>query len=288
MPKTDAQQDQRRAPRKGKSSPSTIVLKSKREIEKMRAAGKLVAEAHGRVRELIRPGITTAELDAAVEKLFLEHGATPLFRGVPCPEEGGPDFPAVTCTSVNEEVVHGIPGPRVLEEGDIVSVDTGCRFNGWCGDSAWTYAVGEVDAETQRLMDVGQAVLALAIREFGRCSRWTEVAAQMQELAESNGYGVVKELVGHAIGREMHEVPQVPNFVGGDFEEEDFELRPGLVLAIEPMINGGTADVVVCDDDWTVVTEDDAPSVHFEHTVALTANGPEILTFGVGNPLKID
>ncbi|QDT37505.1 type I methionyl aminopeptidase [Stratiformator vulcanicus] len=274
-------------PRKRREPGKPIVLKSRREIDKMYRAGQLVAEAHAAVRGLVRPGVTTAELNAAVEEVFLRNAATPLFLGVPCPEEGGPDFPAVTCISTNEEVVHGIPTERVLESGDIVSVDTGCRLDGWCGDSAWTYTVGEIDPATERLMEVGRETLALALRELPRRKKWTHIAAMMQELAESNGYGVVKELVGHAIGREMHEAPQVPNFVGGEFAEEDFDLRAGLVLAIEPMINGGTAEVELCDDDWTVVTADDEPSVHFEHTVALTRDGVRILTEGVGEPLDL-
>jgi methionyl aminopeptidase len=270
------QQRKRRRPR------GPITLKSRREIELMRAACGLVVEAHRTVRRLIEPGITTGELDSAVAALYRQHDAEPLFLGVPCPAEGGPPFPAVTCISVNEEVVHGIPGRRKLVEGDIVSVDTGARLHGWCGDAAWTYPVGEVSPDRKAILEAGEAVLMLAIKEFGRRSRWSEVAHEMEAFAVLNGYGVVRDFVGHAIGREMHEDPQVPNFVGDDMAEQDFALQPGLVLAIEPMLNGGVDEVEVLGDGWTVVTEDGEPSVHFEHTVALTAEGPVILTAGVG------
>lgn len=249
----------------------------------MRDACGLVVEAHRLVRSMIRPGIETGELDAAVAELFASYDAEPLFRGVPCPTEGGPPFPAVTCISVNEEVVHGIPGRRKLVEGDIVSVDTGVRYRGWCGDAAWTHPVGTVSADKQALLDAGEAVLMLAIAEFGRRQYWSEVAAEMEEFADRRGFGVVRDFVGHAIGREMHEDPQVPNFVGEDMDEQDFPLPPGLVLAIEPMLNGGTGEVNVLSDGWTVVTADGLPSVHFEHTVAMTSEGPIVLTAGVGS-----
>lgn len=268
--------------RKRRRPSGPISLKSRREIERMRDACGLVAEAHRLVRSLIRPGVTTGELDAAVAALYARHEAEPLFLGVPCPAEGGPPFPAVTCISVNDEVVHGIPGKRKLDEGDIVSVDTGVRYRGWCGDAAWTYPVGKVTAERQSLLEAGEAVLKLAITEFGRKRFWSEVAGEMEAFALERGYGVVRDFVGHAIGREMHEDPQVPNFVGDDMDEQDFPLQPGMVLAIEPMLNGGVDDVRVLSDGWTVVTEDGEPSVHFEHTVALTVDGPVVLTAGVG------
>ncbi len=255
-----------------------ITLKSRREIELMREAGRLVARAHAIVREMIAPGVTTGELDAAVEELFKQHGATPLFKGYP----GTVPFPAVTCISINEEVVHGIPGPRTLHAGDIVSVDTGCRLNGWCGDAAWTYPVGTVDPLKGRLLSVGEETLNVAIREMGRRSTWSQVAAQMQAVAKKAGFSLVEDFVGHGIGREMHEDPQVPNYVSSQKREQDFKLEPGLVLAIEPMVNAGTKKVRILADHWTVVTKDRKPSVHFEHTVALTAEGPERLTAGVG------
>lgn len=251
-----------------------ISLKRPREIELMREAGRLVARAHQQVSRMIEPGVTTAEIDSAVERLFEQNSATPLFKGVP----GKVPFPAVCCISVNEQVVHGIPGPRRLEAGDIVKIDTGCRLNGWCGDSAWTYAVGEIDPLKRRLMDIGEENLYLAIRESGRCKRWSEVAQVMERHVRQAGFSVVEQFVGHGIGREMHEDPQVPNFVSAQLKRHDFRLEPGLVLAIEPMVNAGTKNVRILKDHWTVETKDKKPSVHFEHTVALTADGPDILT----------
>jgi methionyl aminopeptidase len=253
-----------------------ISLKRPKEIELMRAAGRVVAEAHRLVQTLIAPGITTGEIDRAVETLFEQRGAQPLFKGVP----GKVPFPAVCCISVNEQVVHGIPGDRELRAGDIVKVDTGCRLEGWCGDSAWTYAVGDVSEECQRLMKVGQENLELAIREMGRCERWSQVAEKMEAHVRESGFSVVEQFVGHGIGREMHEDPQVPNFVSKQLLRQDFRIVPGLVLAIEPMVNVGTKAVRILDDYWTVETRDKKPSVHFEHTVAMTESGPTILTDG--------
>ncbi|MSR57723.1 MAG: type I methionyl aminopeptidase [Planctomycetaceae bacterium] len=255
-----------------------ISLKRPREIELMRDAGRLVAEAHCLIRKIVEPGVTTAKIDETVECLFDKHGATPLFKGVPNPTAGKRAFPSVCCISVNEQVVHGIPGDRRLEAGDIVKVDTGCRLNGWCGDSAWTYAVGKIDPVKQRLMQVGEENLYLAIREIGRCKRWSEVAAAMEQHVKLAGFSVVEQFVGHGIGREMHEDPQVPNFVSDQLKKHDFRLEPGLVLAIEPMVNAGTKAVRVLKDHWTVETRDRKPSVHFEHTVAITDDGPLILT----------
>jgi methionyl aminopeptidase len=253
-----------------------IALKRPAEIELMRSAGRVVAEAHRLVRTLIAPGITTAEIDLAVERLFEQRGAQPLFKGVP----GKVPFPAVCCISVNEEVVHGIPGNRALQAGDIVKVDTGCRLDGWCGDSAWTYAVGEVSEECRELMRVGQENLELAIREMGRSERWSQVAEKMESHVRDSGFSVVEQFVGHGIGREMHEDPQVPNFVSKQLLRQDFRLVPGLVLAIEPMVNAGGKTVRILSDHWTVETRDKRPSVHFEHTVAITDQGPSILTDG--------
>lgn len=255
-----------------------ISLKRPREIELMREAGRLAGRAHKIIRDMIEPGITTEEIDRAVEKLFADHNATPLFKGVENSTAGKPAFPAVCCISVNEQVVHGIPGSRRLEPGDIVKVDTGCRLNGWCGDSAWSYAVGEIDPLKKKLMQVGEENLYLAIREIGRRKRWSEVALAMEKHVHQAGFSVVEQFVGHGIGREMHEDPQVPNFVSDQLKRHDFRLEPGLVLAIEPMVNAGTKSVRVLKDHWTVETRDRKPSVHFEHTVAVTPEGPEILT----------
>lgn len=255
-----------------------IVLKSPREIELMRAAGQLVAQAHRIAASMIAPGVTTGAIDAAIEKLFQEHRAVPLFKNFP----GKVPFPAVTCISVNEAIVHGIPGDTVLKAGDLVSVDTGCKLNGWCGDSAWTYAVGEVDDEGRRLMEAGKATLQAAIDGLRRHTRWSQIAREMEKVTKAAGFSVVEKFVGHGIGRTMHEPPQVPNYFRADMRDEDFPIQPGLVLAIEPMINAGTANVRILKDHWTAVTADGRRSVHFEHTIAVTAEGPVLLTEGVG------
>jgi methionyl aminopeptidase len=254
-----------------------INLRSPREIGLMRRAGLLVWQAHQIAAELVKPGVTTREIDAAIESFFAEHHAIPLFKGVP----GTVPFPAVTCISVNEEVVHGIPGSRKLVEGDIVSLDTGCRLDGWCGDAAVTRAVGRVSPEIQRLLDVTKSTLDLAIAQMRVKTRWSQVAAEMQKFVEDSGFYVVETFVGHGIGREMHEDPQVPNFCSKQLiKKGDFDLRPGLVIAIEPMVNVGTQKVKGLSDHWTQVTKDGRPSAHFEHTVAMTKDGPVALTAG--------
>jgi methionyl aminopeptidase len=253
------------------------ILRSPREIAEMRKAGLLVWQAHQVAAKMVRPGVTTAEIDAALEQFFAEHRAVPLFKGVPGPVP----FPAVTCISINEEVVHGIPGPRKLVEGDIVSVDTGCKLNGWCGDAAATYMVGRVDPKIHRLVDVTREVLDLAIRRMAGSTRWTEVAGAMESHVKKAGFSVVEAFVGHGIGRDMHEDPQVPNFVSRQLRRGgDFPLRPGLVIAVEPMVNMGTKRVRTGSDQWTQVTADGQPSAHFEHTIAITAAGPVVLTAG--------
>ena len=250
-------------------------LRSQREIRLMRKPGLLVWQAHRIAAEMVRPGITTGEIDAAIERLFDEHSAIPLFKGV----HGKVPFPAVACISVNEAVVHGIPGDRVLKEGDIVSIDTGCKLDGWCGDAAATYPVGRVDHQAQRLLEITRGTLDLAIDLMGSRSRWSEVAHQIAKFVEGAGFAVVEKLVGHGIGRKMHEDPQVPNFANNEFlKKGDFSLKPGLVVAIEPMVNAGTKEVKILGDHWTQVTADGKYSAHFEHTVALTKDGPRLLT----------
>ncbi len=250
-------------------------LRSPREMRLMTKAGGLVWEAHQLARKMIRPGITTGEIDTAVEELFRSYDAVPLFQGV----AGEVPFPAVTCMSINDEVVHGIPGPRVLQAGDVVSVDTGCKINGWCGDSAWTYRVGQVDATADKLLEITEAALNLAVKLLNSCKYWSEVAGQMQQLIETAGFSVVTDFIGHGIGRKMHESPEVPNYCSEEFRREgDFELRTGLVLAIEPMVNVGGREVKRLSDHWTQATADGSWSAHFEHTVALTSAGPRILT----------
>jgi methionyl aminopeptidase len=249
-------------------------LKSPREIGLMREAGKLVARSLRLCRDMIKPGLRTIEIDQAVESLFKQHNALPLFKGYP----GRVPFPAVTCISINEQVVHGIPGQRVIRDGDLVKIDTACKLNGWCADAATTVIVGEVRPEWRRLVQVGEEVLGIAITELGRCKYWSEVASRMQQRAEAAGFSVVTQYVGHGIGRIMHENPQVPNFVNRDVKKHDFKLEEGLVLAVEPMLNMGRADTLTLRDHWTVVTRDGLPSVHVEHTLAITRDGIVVVT----------
>jgi methionyl aminopeptidase len=251
-------------------------LKSPRELGLMREAGKLVAAAHRLARGMVRPGVETGEIDRAIEDLYTKHSAQPLFKGYPGPKV---PFPAVTCISVNEQVVHGIPGRRVLREGDIVKLDTACKLNGWCADAAVTLPVGEVRSELKRLIQVAWETLDIAIEELARRRWWSEVALLMQQHVERAGFSVVTQYVGHGIGRVMHEPPQVPNYVNHEVKKHDFRIEPGLVLAVEPMVNmGRNSDVDVLRDHWTVVTRDRLPSAHVEHTLAVTADGVKILT----------
>jgi len=254
-----------------------IVLKSPREIGLIREAGKVVSEALARVREVAVPGARTVELDRAAAEVFQRYGAVPLFKGVKN-GRNKPPFPASVCVSINEQVVHGIPGERRLREGDIVSADTGCRLNGWCADAAVTVGIGQVTPDVQRLLSVTHETLAIAIREMCRERKWSQVAAIIEDYVHSHGYSLVEKFVGHGIGRDMHEEPQVPNFVSKALLKNDFWLEEGLVVAIEPMVNVGTKDVRVLKDQWTVETKDRRLSAHVEHTVAITANGPQILT----------
>lgn len=241
----------------------------------MRRAGLVVWGAHQRAAALVRPGVTTAEIDVAVERFFVEHDAIPLFKGVP----GKVPFPATCCISVNDEVVHGIPGSRVLLDGDVVSVDTGCSVGGWCGDAAVTHPVGTVAPRVQTLLDCTSGVLALAIQLMASRNRWSDVASEMAKYVRDHGFSVVENFVGHGIGRSMHEDPQVPNFCTPAFRRNhDFEIEPGLVIAVEPMVNMGSKKVRVLADHWTQSTVDGQPSAHFEHTVAITDAGPVVLT----------
>jgi methionyl aminopeptidase len=254
--------------------PKLPELKSPREIGLMREAGKLVAEALRLCRRMAQPGVCTQDIDQAVEALYASRGAIPLFKGYP----GRVPFPAVTCISFNEQVVHGIPGQRKIREGDLLKIDTACKLNGWCADAAVTLMIGEVSAERRRLVKVAEEVLEIARIEMGRCRRWSEVALRMQQHVERAGFSVVTQYVGHGIGRIMHENPQVPNFVSKETKKHDFRLEAGLVLAVEPMVNMGRPDTDVLADYWTVVTRDGLPSAHVEHTFALTANGVVVVT----------
>ena len=258
---------------------AVINLKSDREIGLMRQAGLCVWQAHQLIGEMIAPGVSTAEIDAVVTEHFARCGAVPLFLNYPNQEAGKVPFPAAVCTSVNEQVVHGIPNHKPLLEGDVVSIDTGCRLNGWCGDAAWTYKVGRVTAEVQRLLDVTLATLELAFDLMHTKSKWSQVAREMDNYVRDHGYSTVECFVGHGIGRQMHEEPQVPNFLSRGLRGSgDFRIEPGLVSAVEPMVNMGTKRVKLHRDHWTQSTADNKPSAHFEHTIAITRDGPVLLT----------
>ena len=246
-----------------------IILKSAEEIAAMRRAGRVVAEAHALVRELVKPGITTWDLDQAVEEFLLKQNAVPAFKGY----QG---YPASICASVNEVVVHGIPSREVvLEEGSIVSIDIGAFVDGFCGDSAWTYPVGEVAPEIQRLLTVAEEALFLGIDQAQVGNRLSDISHAVQSHVEAHGFSVVRDFVGHGIGRQMHEAPQIPNFGPPG---RGPRLKPGMTLAIEPMVNVGGYQVEVLADNWTVVTRDKCWSAHFEHTVAVSDGGPVVLT----------
>ncbi len=264
-----------------KASSSRIILKSPREITLMRAAGRLVNEVLCELQGRVRPGVTTAELDARASELIAQAGATALFKGVQNPQARCP-FPASICASVNAAVVHGIPNDRPLAEGDIVSVDCGVRLHGYCGDAARTFAVGRISPAAAKLLRVTQEALELAVREIRPHVRWSQVARRIQKLVEDQHLGVVRDFVGHGIGREMHEEPKVPNAWGRGQHNVDFELVPGMTLAIEPMVTAGRPEVEFSDDParWEIVTKDRSLAAHFEDTVAVTENGAEVLSDG--------
>lgn len=256
-----------------------IQLKSQREIAKMRRAGLAVWQAHEIIRSMVEPGATTRAIDAEVERYFTRIGGEPLFKNYPHHDQGKPPFPAVTCCSLNEVVVHGVPNDEPLRDGDIISIDTGVRLGGWCGDAAWTYPVGEVAPDVQRLLDVGEATLNLAFELMGTKSRWSQIAAEMGRFVSDHGYSSVEDFVGHGVGRKMHEDPQVPNYMSRSLRGQgDFAIEPGLVIAVEPMVNMGKKKVKQQRDYWGQATADGKPSVHFEHTIAVTRDGPVRLT----------
>jgi methionyl aminopeptidase len=257
-----------------------ITLKSRHEIDLMRAAGRVVYQTLQRCRELVRPGVSTVEIDALALQTYTAAGASGLFKNYPT-YKPGTGFPGNTCISVNDEVVHGIPGSRVLQEGDVVSVDCGIRLGGWCGDSAITVGVGTLQPRHAELIRVTQETLDLAIGMARPGIRWSDIARKMQRHVENAGFACVREFVGHGIGQAMHEEPKIPNFVSAEFERRgDFYLQAGMTLAIEPMVIVGAKDVVVLDDGWTVVTKDGSYAAHIEHTIAVTAGGSEVLTKG--------
>ncbi len=246
----------------------------------MRAAGRLVCRILDALEGLARPGATTTELNAVADQMIRDAGGTALFLGVVNPQARFP-FPASICSSVNEEVVHGIPDDRPLKPGDIVSVDVGVRLKGYCGDSARTFAVSGASREALKLLAVTRESLEVAIRGIRPHERWSGVARQVQRYIEEHQLGVVREFVGHGIGREMHEEPKVPNYVERGNRGSDFQLVPGMTLAIEPMVTAGRPEVEFRDASrWTVVTKDRSLAAHFEHTVAVTETGAEVLTDG--------
>lgn len=251
-----------------------IYLKTKEEIELLRENNILVSATLAELKKHIKPGVTTKELDIVAEKFIRAHGAVPGFLGY-----GNPPFPATLCVSVNEQVVHGIPSDLVLKEGDIVSVDCGTVMNGFYGDSAYTFAVGEIAPEVQKLLAVTKEALRKGTAQAKVGNRIGDVSAAVQKYSEENGFSVVRELTGHGLGRNMHEEPEVPNF---GIKGKGPILREGMVICIEPMINMGTRHVVFERDGWTVRTRDRKPSAHFEFAVAITQDGPDVLTdFGI-------
>ena len=245
-----------------------IILKSKREVEKLRDAGRVVAQTHAFLKELITPGISTGELDRRAEEFLRKQGSIPAFKGY-----GG--FPGSICASINEEVVHGIPGKKQLKDGDIISLDIGSIVDGYYGDSAKTHPVGEITEENQRLIDVTRQSFYEGLKFAKVGFRLSDISNAIQTYAEGEGFSVVRDFVGHGIGQEMHEEPQIPNF---GLPGKGPRLREGMVLAIEPMINAGTYRVKVLEDNWTVITCDGKNSAHYEHTIAITDDEPSILS----------
>lgn len=251
-----------------------VILKSRREIDAMREAGRVVGMILERLREAAKPGVSTGELDELAAALIREHGVKSAFKGY---APGGlPPYPGVLCASINEEIVHGIPSrKRVLKEGDIIGLDFGIVKDGWYGDSAITVGVGAISDEASRLVEATRRCLEIGIEQARVGNRLFDIGAAIQSYAEGLGYGVTRDFVGHGIGRRMHEDPQVPNYGKAG---QGIRLKAGMVLAIEPMINAGTWEVDVLGDQWTAVTADGRLSAHFEHTVAITEEGPVVLT----------
>jgi methionyl aminopeptidase len=245
-----------------------VIIKSPREIEQLKRSNTMVAEVFEKLRGMIVPGVTTMELDQVAEEYILLKGALPAFKGYR-------GFPATLCISINDEVVHGIPGQRRLAEGDIVSLDVGVNYIGYFGDAAITLPVGEVDPEAKRLLEVTKKALYIGIEKAKVGNRLFDISYAIQSWVESNGFSVVRDFVGHGIGKELHEEPQIPNF---GTPNQGPRLEKGMVFALEPMVNEGTYEVRVLSDGWTVVTADGKRSAHFEHTIAITDDGAEILS----------
>ena len=248
-----------------------VVIKSSEEIEIMRIAGGINARALETVRKMVRPGITTAELDRAAEEVIRDHGGVPTFKGFPGPYP----YPATLTVSINEELVHGIPGKRTLKAGDIVSVDCGTTYNGFVTDSAFSVGVGEISEEAQKILNVTEKALDKGIQKMYAGNRVGDISAAIQGYVEKFGYHVPREYSGHGVGRQMHEAPQVPNYGKAG---RGMVLRPGMTLAVEPMLLAGTYRTRVLKDQWTVISEDGSLTAHHEHTIAVTEDGPRILT----------
>jgi methionyl aminopeptidase len=256
-----------------------IVRKSAQELQQMARAGTVVAETLSLLGESIRPGTTTAELDRLADEFIRSKGGVPTFKGY----RGPYPYPASICTSPNEVVVHGIPGEYALGEGDILSVDVGVTLDGFVADSAYTFPVGEIEADAERLLEACNAALHAGIEQARVGGKLTDISHAVQRVTEEAGFSVVRSLVGHGVGRDMHEDPQIPNY--GE-PGRGPTLAAGMTLAIEPMITAGTHEVVVRPDKWTIATADGSLSAHFEHTVAVTEEGPRILTAGAAVPAR--
>lgn len=255
-----------------------ITLRSRREIELIRKAGVVVSSVLLKLKEIAKAGVSTAELDEVARKMTVESNAEALFTGVRNPG-ARIAFPGAICASVNDEVVHGIPSSKVvLKDSDILSIDFGARLDGYCADSAITVGIGDISAQSLRLIEATKSVLAIAIDQMRPGVKWSSIAAGMQKYAEGAGFSVVRDFVGHGIGREMHEEPKVPNFVSKELRRNDIVLAEGMVLAVEPMINAGGKSVRTLDNGWTVVTKDGKCSAHFEHTIVITKDGCEVMT----------
>jgi len=252
-----------------------ITIKSKREIEKMKKPCEVIAATLEILREAVKPGVTTRELDRIAEEYLRKHNAIPSFKGVKSPIAGGIDFPASICASVNDEVIHGIPGPRVLKDGDIISIDIGAYMDGFHADAARTFPVGNVSDEAKRLIEVTEQSFYEGITKAVEGCRISDISKAIQTYVEANGFSVVRDYVGHGIGIELWEPPQIPNYF---VRERGPRLQAGMTLAIEPMVNAGTYRVKVLDDKWTVVTADGSLSAHYENTLAITDGEPLILT----------
>jgi methionyl aminopeptidase len=253
-----------------------IVRKTAAELEKMRRSGLLVWEILEKLREMVAEGVSTMDLEVAAEKMVADAGARPAFKGYYVPA-AGETYRFVLCTSVNNEIVHGMPNAkRVLKKGDIVSIDTGVKLDGYYGDSATTVPVGEISEQVKKLLRVTQDSLELAIQQIRSGNRLFDVCGAVERHVQANGFSIVREYVGHGIGTQLHEEPQIPNYV--DRKNENPRLKEGMVLAVEPMVNAGRPEAVVLRDKWTAVTKDGSYSAHFEHCVAVTNNGPWVLT----------